>query len=140
MAPPPHPGRIRQTRDIISAFRVVTDRTYRSAHEKFLEGGNTRVLLTRPLPLRPPRHPTRTRTCPTSQVAGTLLFVVMSLRAGVKKRTKGGEGAASASASGAASKSEDEDESYDQDEGGSKYSRLTLMEEVLLLGIKDREG
>lgn len=64
----------------------------------------------------------------------------MSLRAGVKKRTKGGEGAASASASGAASKSEDEDESYDQDEGGSKYSRLTLMEEVLLLGIKDREG
>lgn len=61
----------------------------------------------------------------------------MSLRAGVKKRTTKGDGAASSTAG----KSDDEDdESYDQDEGGSKYSRLTLMEEVLLLGIKDREG
>eukprot|EP00045_Choanoeca_perplexa_P001160 m.18207 g.18207 ORF g.18207 m.18207 type:complete len:285 (-) comp10771_c0_seq1:213-1067(-) len=29
---------------------------------------------------------------------------------------------------------------YEDDESSSKYSRLTLMEEVLLLGIKDREG
>lgn len=61
----------------------------------------------------------------------------MSLRAGVKKRATKGDGAASSTAG----RSDDEDdESYDQDEGGSKYSRLTLMEEVLLLGIKDREG
>ena len=52
-------------------------------------------------------------------------LVAMSLRAGVKKRSKAGDGAASAGASGAAGKSDDEDESYDQDEGGSKYSRLT---------------
>eukprot|EP00052_Salpingoeca_macrocollata_P027147 m.256357 g.256357 ORF g.256357 m.256357 type:complete len:290 (+) comp22699_c5_seq4:117-986(+) len=34
----------------------------------------------------------------------------------------------------------EEVEAGEGDEGESKYSRLTLMEEVLLLGIKDREG
>lgn len=29
---------------------------------------------------------------------------------------------------------------FEDDEDGSKHGRLTLMEEVLLLGIKDREG
>lgn len=29
---------------------------------------------------------------------------------------------------------------FDDEEDGSKYNRLTLMEEVLLLGIKDKEG
>lgn len=33
----------------------------------------------------------------------------------------------------------DQDEGYDDKEGDSKAMRLTLMEEVLLLGIKDRE-
>jgi len=34
----------------------------------------------------------------------------------------------------------DDHETEDVDDEGSKYSRLTLMEEVLLLGIKDQEG
>ncbi|EDQ87738.1 uncharacterized protein MONBRDRAFT_33097 [Monosiga brevicollis MX1] len=38
----------------------------------------------------------------------------------------------------AAAGPEDDNEGYEDD--SSKYSRLTLMEEVLLLGIKDREG
>ncbi len=43
-------------------------------------------------------------------------------------------------------KREDVDEDYDQtagqdiDDGDSKETRLTLMEEVLLLGLKDKEG
>lgn len=45
-------------------------------------------------------------------------------------------GADAASAGGA-----DGEDAFEDEEGsGSKYSRLTLMEEVLLLGIKDREG
>jgi len=50
------------------------------------------------------------------------------------------ETAESASGAAAASGGADEDFGDEEIEGGDKYGRLTLMEEVLLLGIKDREG
>jgi len=60
-------------------------------------------------------------------------------------RRKGAAGAASDKAGGAAeggaAAGGDEPDLFDDEvEGESKHQRLTLMEEVLLLGMKDREG
>lgn len=53
-----------------------------------------------------------------------------------------GDGAAPAVAGAAAAEDAEKDvfEDDGDDDGSSKYGRLTLMEEVLLLGIKDRDG
>lgn len=64
----------------------------------------------------------------------------MSHRSGVKRRQKANDPTASAAAAPSNANSGDEEDGSYEDESGSKYSRLTLMEEVLLLGIKDREG
>eukprot|EP00047_Mylnosiga_fluctuans_P019426 m.82400 g.82400 ORF g.82400 m.82400 type:complete len:288 (+) comp8122_c0_seq3:42-905(+) len=48
--------------------------------------------------------------------------------------------AVAANPDAAAAADSDGNEVEDVDDEGSKYSRLTLMEEVLLLGIKDQEG
>lgn len=54
---------------------------------------------------------------------------------------KAGERASSADAGAAAAAAPAEKDMFeDEEDDGSKYGRLTLMEEVLLLGIKDREG
>jgi len=61
----------------------------------------------------------------------------MSMRSAAMTRRKvKAEDPAAKAASGEVDPFADED----PEESGSKYSRLTLMEEVLLLGIKDREG
>eukprot|EP00041_Stephanoeca_diplocostata_P012382 m.207622 g.207622 ORF g.207622 m.207622 type:complete len:288 (+) comp18932_c0_seq1:176-1039(+) len=58
----------------------------------------------------------------------------LTRRKRAEETASGGNDAASASGG-------DAEDTFDDEEGaGSKYSRLTLMEEVLLLGIKDREG
>ena len=60
-------------------------------------------------------------------------------------RSGGGDTESEASGWGATAKSDkdldrpDQDEGYDDKSEDSKAMRLTLMEEVLLLGIKDRE-
>ena len=56
----------------------------------------------------------------------------------VVQRRHAASSRAKAEDSSAANPSEDAD-GYEDDDS-SKYSRLTLMEEVLLLGMKDREG
>ncbi|NXR96615.1 GOLP3 protein, partial [Hypocryptadius cinnamomeus] len=62
----------------------------------------------------------------------------------VQRRTEASRSAATADKErGAGGGPEDEgrrDESGDDEKGDSKETRLTLMEEVLLLGLKDREG
>ncbi|NXA06458.1 GOLP3 protein, partial [Sapayoa aenigma] len=62
----------------------------------------------------------------------------------VQRRTEASRSAAAADKErGAGGGSEDEgrrDEPGDDEKGDSKETRLTLMEEVLLLGLKDREG
>ncbi|XP_027018574.1 Golgi phosphoprotein 3 isoform X1 [Tachysurus fulvidraco] len=65
----------------------------------------------------------------------------------VQRRTEASRSAATAAAAADKDKSsrddDDEhrrDEQEDDDTGDSKETRLTLMEEVLLLGLKDREG
>ncbi|CAN8219860.1 Golgi phosphoprotein 3 [Geothlypis trichas] len=62
----------------------------------------------------------------------------------VQRRTEASRSAAAADKErGAGGGPEDEgrrDESGDDEKGDSKETRLTLMEEVLLLGLKDREG
>ncbi|XP_056370011.1 Golgi phosphoprotein 3 [Oenanthe melanoleuca] len=62
----------------------------------------------------------------------------------VQRRTEASRSAAAADKErGAGGGLEDEgrrDESGDDEKGDSKETRLTLMEEVLLLGLKDREG
>ena len=61
-------------------------------------------------------------------------------------RRRGGDAAAAAAAAdegasaSAAAAGEEADIFGEEEEDGSKYGRLSLMEEVLLLGIKDREG
>lgn len=61
----------------------------------------------------------------------------------VQRRTEASRSAAAADKErGAGGGPEDEgrrDESGDDEKGDSKETRLTLMEEVLLLGLKDRE-
>lgn len=60
----------------------------------------------------------------------------------VQRRTEASRSAAADKQRGAESSPEDEgrrDESGDEENGDSKETRLTLMEEVLLLGLKDRE-
>lgn len=64
----------------------------------------------------------------------------------VQRRTEASRNAADKerAAGGGAGSSEDDaqsrrDEQDDDDKGDSKETRLTLMEEVLLLGLKDRE-
>lgn len=61
----------------------------------------------------------------------------------VQRRTEASRSAAAADKErGAGGGPEDEgrrDESGDEEKGDSKETRLTLMEEVLLLGLKDRE-
>ncbi|XP_072779086.1 Golgi phosphoprotein 3 isoform X3 [Taeniopygia guttata] len=61
----------------------------------------------------------------------------------VQRRTEAFRNAAAAKEREAGGSSEDEgrrDEPGDDEKGDSKETRLTLMEEVLLLGLKDREG
>ncbi|XP_036032688.1 Golgi phosphoprotein 3-like, partial [Onychomys torridus] len=65
----------------------------------------------------------------------------------VQRRTEASRNAADKerAAGGGGGSGEDEaqsrrDEQDDDDKGDSKETRLTLMEEVLLLGLKDREG
>ncbi|XP_063280196.1 Golgi phosphoprotein 3-like isoform X7 [Prinia subflava] len=61
----------------------------------------------------------------------------------VQRRTEASRNAAAAKEREAGGGPEDEgrrDEPDDHDKGDSKETRLTLMEEVLLLGLKDREG
>ncbi|XP_071436621.1 Golgi phosphoprotein 3 [Pithys albifrons albifrons] len=62
----------------------------------------------------------------------------------VQRRTEASRSAAAADKErGAGGGSDDEgrrDEPVDDEKGDSKETRLTLMEEVLLLGLKDREG
>ncbi|XP_049717767.1 Golgi phosphoprotein 3 isoform X2 [Elephas maximus indicus] len=65
----------------------------------------------------------------------------------VQRRTEASRNAADKerAAGGGGSNGEDDaqsrrDEQDDDDKGDSKETRLTLMEEVLLLGLKDREG
>ncbi|XP_061211655.1 Golgi phosphoprotein 3-like isoform X2 [Neopsephotus bourkii] len=60
----------------------------------------------------------------------------------VQRRTEASRSAAADKERGAGGGSDDEgrrDESGDDEKGDSKETRLTLMEEVLLLGLKDRE-
>lgn len=60
----------------------------------------------------------------------------------VQRRTEASRSAAADKERGAGGGPEDEsrrDESGDDEKGDSKETRLTLMEEVLLLGLKDRE-
>uniref|UniRef100_A0A8C4V1E3 Uncharacterized protein n=1 Tax=Falco tinnunculus TaxID=100819 RepID=A0A8C4V1E3_FALTI len=60
----------------------------------------------------------------------------------VQRRTEASRSAAVDKERGAGSGPEDEgrwDEPGDDEKGDSKETRLTLMEEVLLLGLKDRE-
>ncbi|MCI4392771.1 hypothetical protein PGIGA_G00149640 [Pangasianodon gigas] len=61
----------------------------------------------------------------------------------VQRRTEASRSAAAADRDKSAGSEDDEhrrDEQEDDDSGDSKETRLTLMEEVLLLGLKDREG
>ncbi|XP_060763261.1 Golgi phosphoprotein 3 [Neoarius graeffei] len=61
----------------------------------------------------------------------------------VQRRTEASRSAAAADRDKSAGGEDDEhrrDEQEDDDGGDSKETRLTLMEEVLLLGLKDREG
>ncbi|KAF7687488.1 Golgi phosphoprotein 3 [Silurus meridionalis] len=63
----------------------------------------------------------------------------------VQRRTEASRSAAAAAAdrekgSGGEDDEHRRDEQDDEDSGDSKETRLTLMEEVLLLGLKDREG
>jgi len=67
------------------------------------------------------------------------------LKGGLMQRRRGGGGGAAPKAEAAGGGSagpadEDADLFDDEVEGESKHTRLTLMEEVLLLGMKDREG
>lgn len=60
----------------------------------------------------------------------------------VQRRTEASRSAAAADRDKSAGSEDDEhrrDEQEDDDTGDSKETRLTLMEEVLLLGLKDRE-
>lgn len=60
----------------------------------------------------------------------------------VQRRTEASRSAAAADRDKSAGGEDDEhrrDEQEDDDSGDSKETRLTLMEEVLLLGLKDRE-
>lgn len=60
----------------------------------------------------------------------------------VQRRTEASRSATADKERGAGGGPEDEgrrDESGDDEKGDSKETRLTLMEEVLLLGLKDRE-
>lgn len=60
----------------------------------------------------------------------------------VQRRTEASRSAAADKERGAGGGSEDEgrrEEPGDDEKGDSKETRLTLMEEVLLLGLKDRE-
>lgn len=59
-------------------------------------------------------------------------------RSTVKRRTAAAAAAAPADADPSAAAAAADD--FEDDEDSSKQERLTLMEEVLLLGIKDREG
>ncbi len=63
-------------------------------------------------------------------------------RQALTRRHKGtGEGASGSSGAAAAKDPSSPDpELEEEDEDASKLGRLTLMEEVLLLGMKDREG
>lgn len=67
-------------------------------------------------------------------------------RQALTRRNKGGKAASAAPAAagdeaGAATAAGEEHDLFDDEvEGESKHTRLTLMEEVLLLGMKDREG
>uniref|UniRef100_A0A8D0F7F3 Uncharacterized protein n=1 Tax=Strix occidentalis caurina TaxID=311401 RepID=A0A8D0F7F3_STROC len=60
----------------------------------------------------------------------------------VQRRTEASRSAVADKERGAGRGPEDEgrrDDSGDDEKGDSKETRLTLMEEVLLLGLKDRE-
>jgi len=65
----------------------------------------------------------------------------MKRQALTRRKPRGDDdSAASAAAASGGDADDGRDPFEDEEDGGSKYSRLTLMEEVLLLGIKDREG
>lgn len=60
----------------------------------------------------------------------------------MQRRTEASRSSAAADRDKSAGSDDDEhrrDEQEDDDSGDSKETRLTLMEEVLLLGLKDRE-
>lgn len=59
-------------------------------------------------------------------------------RQALTRRKRGEEGAPSEDGAPAAAGAEGD--TFEDEEDGGKYGRLTLMEEVLLLGLKDREG
>eukprot|EP00038_Savillea_parva_P006153 m.162028 g.162028 ORF g.162028 m.162028 type:complete len:288 (-) comp12134_c0_seq1:125-988(-) len=61
-------------------------------------------------------------------------------RQALTRRKRGDEGGAAGAAADDAASGEDKDMFDTDEDGGGKYGRLTLMEEVLLLGLKDREG
>nr|XP_023678730.1 Golgi phosphoprotein 3-like [Paramormyrops kingsleyae] len=61
----------------------------------------------------------------------------------VQRRTEASRGASADKERGSGDEDYEtrrRDEQEDDDKGDSKETRLTLMEEVLLLGLKDREG
>ncbi|KAK2117697.1 Golgi phosphoprotein 3, partial [Saguinus oedipus] len=79
--------------------------------------------------------------------AGAMTSLTQRSSGLVQRRTEASRNAADkerAAGGGAAGSGEDDaqsrrDEQDDDDKGDSKETRLTLMEEVLLLGLKDRE-
>lgn len=91
--------------------------------------------------------------CPASQSArrgpsaGAMTSLTQRSSGLVQRRTEASRSAADKerAAGGGSGSGEDDtqsrrDEQDDDDKGDSKETRLTLMEEVLLLGLKDREG
>ena len=72
-------------------------------------------------------------------------MLVLFILGGLVHRNTGGTSSSQSTSDGAsynppgAEGGADVPESYDDDGGDSKAMRLTLMEEVLLLGLKDRE-
>mmetsp|Transcript_1585 Transcript_1585/g.2383 ORF Transcript_1585/g.2383 Transcript_1585/m.2383 type:complete len:290 (-) Transcript_1585:156-1025(-) len=61
-------------------------------------------------------------------------------RQALTRRKRGDEAGAAAAADDGAAAADERDPFDGDDDSGGKYGRLTLMEEVLLLGLKDREG